>query len=148
MKHQLLYLCSLLFVVILATGCIKSSVNTPPPQVPSGIFTGQFRYLHRHTNTVPYDTLSANITVNLTTPSFTFKVTGDTATVHAGSHGTFGLASPYLVFNDSTYSKTAPVTKSHLSGYYLYSYDGTNLQMLAYSLDTLALQYSLKKTGN
>jgi hypothetical protein len=147
MKHKLLY--SLLFLVILASGCIKSTPVTQPQQnVPSGTFSGEFKLLHRHTDKVPFDSLKANITVNLLTPDLTYTVTGDTATVHAGSYGTFNVSYPYILFTDKTYSLTAPYTKTHLSGYYLYNYDGTNLLMYASSSDTLVLGYSLKKVSN
>lgn len=146
MKNKLLYLLPLL--VILFEGCAKSHSNTPAPTIPSGTFTGQFKLYHRHTDQVPYDSLTTNITLNLTTPAYTFTITGDTSTLHAGSYGTFGINSPYMIFNDKTYSSTAPVTKTHLSGYYLYNYDGTNLLLYASSSDTLILGYTLKKTTN
>jgi hypothetical protein len=147
MKHKLLYL--FLLLAILASGCLKNSnSNNVPPPIPSGTFTGQFKLYHRHTDAVPYDSVMANITVKLTTPAYTFTVTGDTSTIHAGSYGTFGISVPYIIFNDNTYSATAPKTKTHLSGYYLYNYDGTNLLMYASSSDTLILGYSLKKTSN
>jgi len=146
MKHKLLYLFPLLLA--LGSGCVKSTANTTAPPVPSGTFGGQFRYLHRHTNTVPFDTLKADIVVKLLTTNYTFLVLGDTSAVHAGSYGTFSLTAPYMVFTDKTYSATAPFTKSHLNGPYLYYYDGSTFQMLAYSADTLAVQYDLKKTSN
>jgi hypothetical protein len=145
MKHTLLYLFISLLIII--TGCAKSSNNTPPPAIPSGVFTGQFKFYHRHTNTVPWDSLKANITVTFKTPAYTYAVTGDTATIHAGSYGTFGLSVPYMIFNDKTYNPNA-YTKTHLSGQYLYNYDGTNLILQASSVDTLILGYVLKKTSN
>jgi hypothetical protein len=147
MKNKLLYLLPLL--VILFEGCLKThSDPTPAAVIPSGTFAGQFKLYHRHTDQVPYDSVAANITVNLAASNYTFTVTGDTATLHAGSYGTFGISGPYILFNDKTYSATAPVTKTHLSGYYLYNYDGTNLVMYASSSDTLILGYTLKKTSN
>ncbi|MGZ3750490.1 MAG: hypothetical protein ACXVB0_22090 [Mucilaginibacter sp.] len=146
MKYKLLYLFAVLAVLIV--GCVKSSTSITSPPTPSGTFTGQFRYLHRHTNKVPFDTLKATITVKLLTTDNTYAVTGDTATVHAGSYGSFVLTSPYMVFTDKTYSPTAPQTKSHLTGPYLYYYDGTTFQLLSYSVDTIAYQYDLKKTAN
>ncbi|HEY4195140.1 MAG TPA: hypothetical protein VGM63_06375 [Mucilaginibacter sp.] len=146
MKHSLLYL--FLLLLIITTGCLKSgSNNTVPPPIPSGTFTGQFKFYHRHTNTVPYDSLKANITVTFKTPAYTYAVTGDTATIHAGSYGTFGVSVPYMIFNDNTYNPKA-YTKTHLSGEYLYNYDGTNLILQASSVDTLVLGYVLKKTSN
>jgi hypothetical protein len=146
MKLRLFYFLPLLLVF--CTGCLKSATTTPAPIVPSGTFTGEFRYLHRKTDKVPFDTLKATITVKLLTTNFTYTVTGDTANVHAGSYGTFGLNSPYMTFTDKTYPIAGTPTKQHLNGSYLYYYDGTTFQMLAYSLDTLAVQYDLKKTSN
>ena len=147
MKNKLLYL--LLLLVILAVGCAKThNDGLPASAIPSGTFAGQFKFYHRHTNQVPYDSLMANISVKLSSSDYTFTVTGDTATLHAGSYGTWGINSPYMIFNDKTYSSTAPITKTHLSGYYLYNYDGTNLILYASSSDTLILGYTLKKTTN
>lgn len=112
---------------------------------PSGTFTGQFRYLHRHASNVPFDTVKANLTIKFGTPANTYAVTGDTSTVHAGSKGTFSVGSPYMVFADSTFSTTATTTKTHLAGAYIYYYDGTVFQLLAYSADTLSLQYDLRR---
>ena len=149
MKLKLLSLFSLLTILaILATGCLKTPKAVAPAPAPSGIFTGEFKLLHRHTDKVPFDSTKATITVNLQTPAFSYTVTGDTSTLHAGSFGTFGVSGPYILFNDKTYSATAPITKTHLSGYYLYNYDGTNLIMYASSSDTLVLGYTLKKTSN
>jgi hypothetical protein len=146
MKHKILYL--FLFLIIIAAGCVKSASNTPPPPVPSGTFNGQFKLYHRHTDKVPYDSLITNITITFKTPDFTYAVTGDTTTLHAGSYGTYGVSVPYMIFNDKTYNPTAPYTKTHLSGTYLYNYDGTTLILQASSVDTLILGYVLKKTSN
>lgn len=147
MKNKLLYLLPLL--VILAEGCFKTNTNpVPAPPAPSGTFAGQFKLYHRHTDKVPYDSLTANITIKLVASGYTYTVTGDTTTLHAGSYGTYGISSPYMIFNDKTFSASAPVTKTHLSGYYLYNYDGTNLLLYASSSDTLILGYALKKTSN
>lgn len=149
MKFKLLYV--LLLLITFGTACKKIAyTGPPPPVVPSGTFTGTFRYLHRHTNKVPFDTLQANITIKLLTNTdpFTYTVTGDTATVHAGSYGSFSLTAPYMVFTDKTYPTSGTPTKQHLNGAYLYYYDGSVFQMLAYNADTLGVQYDLKKTGN
>jgi hypothetical protein len=147
MKNKLLYLLPLL--VILAEGCFKTNTNpVPAAPVPSGTFAGQFKLYHRHTDKVPYDSTMANITVKLVASGYTYSVTGDTTTLHAGSYGTYGISAPYMIFNDKTFSATAPITKTHLSGYYLYNYDGTNLLLYASSSDTLILGYALKKTSN
>jgi hypothetical protein len=146
MKHTILYL--FLSLLIITTGCIKNVDNTVPPPIPSGTFTGQFKLYQRHTDKVPYDSLITNITVTFKTPAYTYAVTGDTTTLHAGSYGTYGVSVPYMIFNDKTYNPTAPYTKSHLSGAYLYNYDGTTLILQASSADTLILGYVLKKTSN
>jgi hypothetical protein len=146
MKHKLLYL----FVLsgMLATGCVKSVKQAPALPTPSGTFTGQFIFLHRHTNSKPFDTVKTNIIIKFVTPDFTFSVTPSDTTIHKPSHGVFGVNSPYLIFSDKTYIATSPPAVPHLNGYYLYNYDGTTLKMLAYSLDTLALEYNLTKTGD
>ena len=143
MKHRFLYLLSLL--VVLAAGCIKDSKQAPAPPAPAGTFTGQFIYLHRHTNKVPFDTVKTDITINLQSSDFTFTVVPTNTAVHVASHGTYGITSPYLAFTDQTYTATPPPTITHLNGYYIYNYDGTTLKMLAYSIDTLALEYNLTK---
>jgi hypothetical protein len=152
MKHKLLYLLPLLLA--LGTGCLKSSMDNtlPPPPAPSGTFKGQFRYIHRKTDKVPFDTLKANITLNMLTTNNTYTVTGDTATVHAGSYGTFSRMAPYLIFTDITNPATGTPLKKHLNGAYIYYYDGTTFQMQAYSSDpygsdTLRVQYDLKKVN-
>ena len=147
MKNKLLYLFPLL--AILAEGCFKTNTNPVPAlPIPSGTFAGQFKLYHRHTDKVPYDSTMANITVKLVASGYTYSVTGDTTTLHAGSYGTYGISAPYMIFNDKTFSASAPITKTHLSGYYLYNYDGTNLLLYASSSDTLILGYALKKTSN
>jgi hypothetical protein len=147
MKHKILYL--LLFVIgALSAGCIKGSSTTPVPPTPSGTFNGEFKVLHRSNDKVPYDSLKTTLSVNFSTSDYTYSVTGDTTTLHAGSYGSFSIASPYIGFSDKTYSTTSPGTKWHLTGYYLYNYDGTNLIMYASSSDTLVIGYSLKKVTN
>jgi hypothetical protein len=143
MKNNLLYLTVVLAMLI--TGC--STAGLKPAPALSGSFSGQFRLLHRHTDAVPFDTLTANITLTLNTSPSTFAITGDTSTVIAGSTGTYELATNgnYILFIDNTLPKTGISSKVHLNGEYVYNYDGTNLQMLAYSLDTLSVQYNLKK---
>ncbi len=145
MKHLILYL--FFSLLIITTGCIKSASNPPPPPIPSGTFTGQFKLYHRHTDKVPYDSLKANIIVTFKTPDYTYAVTGDTSTLHAGSYGTYGVSVPYMIFNDKTYNPNS-YTKTHLSGAYLYNYDGITLILQATSVDTLILGYVLKKTSN
>jgi hypothetical protein len=149
MKLRLLYLLPLL--AALATGCLNGgnkNNNTVTP-TPDGTYTGQFRLLHIHTNST--DTVKTNITLTLSNSAGTYKVTGDTATVHAGSYGNYAgnTATGLISFEDKTYSSSAPFTKTHLNGTYNYAYDGTTFQMKAFgALDTLELQYDLKKVTN
>jgi hypothetical protein len=145
MKNHLLLLTSTALLALFMASCSTGGL-TPTPQL-AGSFSGQFRLLHRHTDAVPFDTLTANITLTLNSPASTFAVTGDTSTVIAGSMGTYQLATNgnFILFVDNTLPKTGISSKVHLNGEYIYSYDGTNLQMLAYSLDTLSVQYNLKK---
>ncbi|HTD99930.1 MAG TPA: hypothetical protein VK668_11635 [Mucilaginibacter sp.] len=146
MKHKLLYL--LLLLAALGTGCLKKNTVTPQPE-PSGSYAGQFRIVRRNLgpSSTTYDTLrKANITVTLNGATKLYTVTGDTATAHAGSHGTFAIGAPLINFVDATYSPTAPITKTHLNGTYAYYFDGTIFQMAA-GPDTLSLQYDLKKVN-
>ena len=143
MKNKLLYLLPLLAVFV--TGCLKRTSDIPPTPALSGTFTGQFRLLHRSTNKVPFDTTKTNLTITLTSTG-NYTVTGDTSVVHAGSNGKYAASAPYINFVDKTYPISGTPTKTHLNGIYQFYYDGSVFQMLAYSLDTLALQYDLKKS--
>jgi len=146
MKHKILYL--FLSSAVLLTACLKTVQPPPPPPVPSGTFTGVYKRFHRSTGTGPYDTVQTNLTVKFSIPDYTYTVTGDTSTIHAGSYGAFGITSPYIGFADKTYSAKSTSTKAHLNGYYNYSYDGTNLLIYATSSDTLLIGYTLKKSSN
>lgn len=144
MNKKLLFLLPAL--ALLTVGCFKTPVASPTQGgLPSGTFAGKFRLLHRHTNQVKFDTAMCDITVTLNAVGATYTVTGDTSTVHAGSKGTYGISSPYISFTDTTWPKSGTPTKTHLYGLYQYYYDGTVFQMLAYSVDTLSLQYDLKR---
>ncbi|MBS1525562.1 MAG: hypothetical protein JST19_07930 [Bacteroidetes bacterium] len=143
MKHKILYFLPLLLCL---GGCFKNNAAVPPLVVPSGTFTGEFRLLHRSSVNVPFDTTKAEIVLTLNTPAYTYAVTGDTSTVHAGSKGVWGMNNSYINFADNTYPKSGTPTKTHLNGLYLYYYNGSVFQMIATSADTLALQYDLKKT--
>ena len=143
MKHKLLYL--LLLLGFVAAGCLKTQKAADPVPIPLGTFTGQFKVFHRHTGAVPFDSTKTALTVKLTTPGYTYTVTGDTSTLHAGSYGTYAGNAAALLFTDKTYSASNPFTKWHLSGLYNYSYDGTNLTIYYSSADTLVVGYALKK---
>lgn len=146
MKHTLLYLSFLL--VIVATGCLKSTSKQQPVPTPSGTFSGQYQRFHRHIGIGPWDTVKTDLSVKFSTTDNTYAVTGATPTIHANSHGTFAMSSPYIGFSDQTYSASDTSKAAHLQGYYLYSYDGTNLTIYATIADTLVTGYSLKKSAN
>ena len=146
MKHTLLYLSFLLAIV--ATGCLKTSQKSQPAPTPDGTFSGQYQRFHRHTGIGTWDTVKTNLTVKFSTTDYSYMVTGATASIHANSHGTFGITSPYIGFTDQTYSASDTSGIAHLAGYYLYSYDGANLTIYATSADTLVIGYSLKKASN
>lgn len=138
---RLIYLLPTLLV--LASGCFNDSNSTPIPN-PEGTFSGEFRLVRRLPNVTKLDTDKAQIKLVLK-PGSGFKVLGDTATVHAGSRGQYGVSVNTLRFIDSTF-KAGNYTKRHLQGDYLYIYNGFNLQMVLNSGDSLSLQYDLKKT--
>jgi hypothetical protein len=147
MKRRFIYLLpALLVLTIFATGCLKNS-NPPPLPYPTGTFNGQFRLLHKKLSETKVDTLKqANIQLVLET-GMTFKVLGDTTTVHAGSKGQYGINSAYMGFNDDTYPKTGTPEKIHLHGNYSYIYDGSTLVILAVQGDTINYRYDLKKVN-
>lgn len=145
MKHKLPYL--FLLLVITATGCLKTTQTSQPAPTPSGTFSGQYLRFHRHTSIGPFDTIKTNLTVKFSTTDNTYNVTSATTSIHANSYGTFVMSSPYIGFTDQTYSSSDTSKTAHLSGYYSYGYDGTNLTMYASSGDTLLIGYSLKKTN-
>ncbi len=147
MKLKLVYLIP--FLAIFTSGCLSNSTDTPGPTkpFPEGAFAGPFRLIHKNFKTGHRDTLKANLSLTLST-AVGYKVTGDTATVHAGSYGDYVVGSNYIQFFDKTYSTAIKPTKTHLTGIYQYFYDGTSFQMLAQgALDTLSLQYDLKKVN-
>ena len=145
MKSNLLY--PLLVIVVFASGCFGNKNSAPAPAIPSGNFTGQFRRVHTSPRNGAMDTLKANLMLSLNVTTG-FAVTGDTATVHAGSHGSYAIGSSYIEFSDVTFPPTGTPTKIHLSGVYQYYYDGTVFQMVANSyLDTISYQYDMKKVN-
>lgn len=146
MKSKLLY--SLFSIALLASGCIGSKNTPTPTNYPSGTFTGQFRLIRNNLNTGKHDTSTANIQLTMNTTTG-YQVTGDTSTLHAGSHGAYAINSNYVQFQDVTLPKTGTPAKTHLNGNYQYYYDGSSVfQMLtASSLDTVVLEYDLKKSN-
>lgn len=131
----------LLAVIAGASSCSSNKDASEPVAVPTGTFSGKFTSLHKKSSGV-VDTLKANILLTTTTAG-RFKITGDTATVHAGSHGAFQLNAIYIQFQDSTATSNHPA-KIHLNGLYQYYYNGTVFQIAAGN-DTLAYQYDLKR---
>jgi hypothetical protein len=147
MKQRFIYLLPVLLVLtIFATGCLKTS--TPPPIVyPTGTFEGQFMLIHQKVSNAKLDTSKkANIQLVLDT-GMTFKVLGDTTTVHAGSKGKYGINRLYMAFSDDTKPKSGTSEKIHLYGNYSYAYDGSNLVILAVQGDTINYRYNLKKVN-
>jgi hypothetical protein len=144
MKHKLLYVLPL--IVAFTSGCFGNKNNAPAPIEPLGTFSGQFRVIHNN-NKGKIDSAKANLVLEMENATG-YKVTGDTATVHAGSHGGYVVypSNGKILFVDQTFPLTGTPTKIHLSGLFDYSYDGTNLQ-IAYSsyADTLTLYYKFKK---
>lgn len=146
MRRRFTYLLPLLTVVIaLLAACGPNKSDNPVPN-PTGTFAGEFRRLHRSPGASKIDTLKANISVTLNS-DFTYKVTGDTSTVHAGSMGLWNISANSIKFQDNTYSPASTIKKARLFGEYDYAYDGSSLKMAVSSVDTLSLQYDLKRVN-
>ena len=136
---KLKHLFFLPLALLMASGCMKPNNNETPIAVPTGTFTGKFLQLRKKATGSGYDSVKADLTLNLNLTTG-FTITGDT-TQHAGSNGNFAVDASYYFFED----KTKPSSKAHLKGYYLYAYDGTNLQLQQTYSDTLGLFYVFKK---
>lgn len=146
MKRNLFYLLPLL--LILGEACSPKSDNIPI-LTPSGSFKGKFRMLTKNNSTGAVDSTVKDtaLILKLTSP-YHFAVTGDTATIHAGSKGNFGYDGNFMSFLDSTY-KAGPQAKRHLVGVYQYFYNGTLLQLLrTNSTQDTVLRYDFNKTSN
>ncbi|WP_374951434.1 hypothetical protein [Mucilaginibacter sp.] len=150
MKRKFIPLVPLtLILAVLVSGCFNNNnANTTPVPYPNGTFSGTFKLLRKKVNQTTIDTLKkANIQLVLEN-GVGFKVLGDTATVHAGSKGHYGINQTYVAFDDETFPKTGTPPKIHLYGTYLYSYDGnSNLIILFNQGDTLNYRYDLKRTN-
>lgn len=142
------YLFPLSLVLLLAAGCLKSSqdIIVDNAQYPLGTFSGKFSIVHRNLITQKADTTTTNNFI-LSLATTGFAVSGDT-TLHAASHGGFLVNNTNLIFTDFTYPQSGVPKKPHLSGTYIYTFDGTNLKMGASSNDTIGYVYTLIKTGN
>ena len=131
-------------------GCAgKTNVlpNTPVPV--SGTYSGQFKLYHVSLQDKITRVDSANLSLNMEIATG-FKITGDTTTLHAGSNGSYQVNSyqSQILFADKTFPVSGPPAKVHLSGYYVYHYDGTTLQLVAYGQqDTLQYFYKFTRTG-
>src|ERR1700761_8740480 len=120
MKNKFTYLLLLLPLAI-ATGCLKKPKVIDPGQ-PLGTYTGTFSDVR--TNRPKPDTLKGNLQLLLSS-STGFTVSGDTS-LHAGSMGGFSYTRDTMIFNDIT---TSP-GKVHLTGTYIFGWDGTTLLLL------------------
>ncbi len=146
MKKTLLYLLPLAALFIYGCGPNKTTAPVPAPE---GTFSGKFMFLHLHQKTGVIDTLKANLVLQMEAATG-YKVTGDTSSVHAGSHGGYVVNIPTssISFIDATYPPTGTPAKIHLSGVYDYTYDGSTLQLVVYGAqDTLLYYYNMKKTN-
>lgn len=145
MKIRIFYLLLLTITVVYLSGCFKQNKSAAPAPVPSGSFSGVFRFAHQ--TSMGQDTGSANLNLTMST-SAGYAITGDTSTVHAGSHGGYIVYSStgQILFEDATFPKSGTPSKIHLAGLYNYVYDGNNLQLsLSSPQDTVVFYYSFKK---
>jgi hypothetical protein len=147
MKSKVIYLLTLLPVV--TTGCVKSNKDPAfdPNNLgyPLGTFTGEFARIHKNRMTYKYDTTKATLKLVLSTNTG-FAVSGDTTTAHAGSYGSFSEDFVNMSFDDVTYPVKYSPKKTHLSGFYTYTYDGILLKISSGgTTDTLRCVYTLKK---
>ncbi|RWY51102.1 hypothetical protein [Mucilaginibacter gilvus] len=144
-KRSTYLLPAVAIAILMAIGCAPNKKSEPVP-TPVGTFAGQFRKLHRASGATKIDTTKATIQLVLDAGG-AYKVLGDTATLHAGSKGTYSIGGSVIAFQDATF-KTVPDPKIHLYGYYAFYYDGSSMfQMVLNSSDTLSLQYDLKKVN-
>jgi hypothetical protein len=149
MKIKLIYLI-LPLLMLLAIGCVKTHDPAYDPNnlgYPLGTFTGQFTRIHKNHTTYKSDTTTAVLKLVLSTNTG-YAVTGDTITVHAGSHGGFSEDYTNMSFDDVTYPVKYVPKKTHLAGYYTYTYDGTLLKISSGApIDSVRYSYSLTKVN-
>ena len=148
MKKNLLYILPLLLAFMAA--CSSKPVSTTPVDystiIPDGNFLGTFVLIHKNSTTSKLDTSSAVITIAFNSGTSAYSVAGDTSKIQAPSHGTYTADGTLINFTDATVTKTtsANAPKKHLSGSFLYTYDGSNLHIYG-SSDTLNFNYKMSK---
>ena len=131
----------------MAAGCSKNAVTTvdnSSSAVPNGNFLGPFTLIHKNSSTGKSDTSSALITVAFNISTASYSVAGDTSKIQAPSYGTYTADGTIITFADATVTKrtSANAPKKHLTGGFLYTYDGTKLHIYG-SSDTLSFNYNL-----
>lgn len=141
MKNNLYLLFAALLIA--AAGCKKDTQETVA--LPEGKFAGVFTRLHYTVKTGKVDTVRANIVLTLSTATG-YTVTGDTATVHAGSHGSYVVDGYHIQFVDQTLAPNTPLYpgKTHLAGILNYAYSTSQLNIAADN-DTLFVSYILQR---
>jgi len=133
----------LVTLLIIAVGCKKTEET--PVVLPEGKFAGVFTRIHYTVKTGKLDTAKANIVLTLSAATG-YSVTGDTATVHAGSHGGYVVDAYNIKFVDQTLAPNTPLYpgKTHLAGILNYDYSTSQLNMAANN-DTLFVSYILQR---
>jgi hypothetical protein len=134
-------------LLLMAAGCSKNAVTTvdnSSSAVPNGNFLGPFTLIHKNSSTGKSDTSSALITVAFNISTASYSVAGDTSKIQAPSYGTYTADGTIITFADATVTKrtSANAPKKHLTGGFLYTYDGTKLHIYG-SSDTLSFNYNL-----
>jgi len=143
---KLFYFLPVVAIILFVSACSKVNDAQPTVTLPTGNFTGQFLKIRLNPATSKYDTSRAALQLSLS-QSTGFVVTGDTTTLHAGSHGSYAANAYYMQFVDQTYNSVNPGTKYHLQGVYNYAYNGTQLVVYINYADTLSLQYNFTKSN-
>lgn len=146
MKKKIIYW--VLLLPVLLTGCAKTynDPETDPSKMgyPLGTFSGKFMRIHRNPMSLKYDTTDAMLKLVLSTNTG-FAVSGDTSK-HAGSYGSFSEDYANMIFSDITSPTNYTAKKTHLSGYYTYTYDGSYLVIVnGVKSDTLSCIYHFTK---
>jgi hypothetical protein len=146
MKRTIFYLAPLLLILLIIVSCSKTpkAIDYQAPDL-TGSYTGSFTRIHEALATGKLDTASVNIILTLGTGG-TFNVVGDTATVHAGSKGTYSLGyQDDLFFTDKTFPSTGNSVKTHLNGDYAYTYNSGLFTLGRTEGDSVIYQYKLTK---